>query len=193
METKNFFSKDGKRSLIKPTVKTTSTPTVKTNNPLLSQDCINLLNYRIEQEEFSSRLYLSMSLWLNDNGYINAAKVWKTYSVEEAAHADWARTYLLSLGIQPNTPALDAPGNDYTGLPEIIKLSFDHEITITTQIKELGDYAFSMGDHMLYTLVSYYLKEQVEEHDKTQNLMDQLKAFGEDKIALRLLDNALGE
>ena len=48
------------------------------------------------------------------------------------------------------------------------------------------------GDHMLYTLTSHYLKEQVEEHDKTQTWMDKLTAFGTDKIALRLLDNEMG-
>ena len=38
-----------------------------------------------------------------------------------------------------------------------------------------------------------YLKEQVEEHDKTQTWVDKLAAFGEDKLALRLLDNEMGE
>ena len=36
-----------------------------------------------------------------------------------------------------------------------------------------------------------YLKEQVEEHNKMQDLVDQLEAFGEDKIAMRLFDHEL--
>jgi ferritin len=160
-------------------------------NPLLSQDCQDMLNYRIEQEEFSSRLYLSMSLWLNDNGYKNSAALWKKYSDEEMSHADWSRTYLLSMGVQPITPALKAPGDSYIGLPDIIRKSFDHEVEVTKQCKALADKAFSGGDHMLYTLTHKYLAEQVEEHDKMQNHIDQLVAFGEDKIALRLFDEAL--
>ena len=160
-------------------------------NILLSDACITLLNYRIEQEEFSSRLYLSMSMWLNDNGYVHSAALWKKYSEEEQSHANWAKDYLLAMGVQPSTPALAAPGDAYAGLPEIIRKSYQHEVEVTLQCKTLADKAMSGGDHMLYTLAEKYLAEQIEEHDKMQNLIDQLKAFGEDKIALRLLDNAL--
>ena len=160
-------------------------------NILLSDACITLLNYRIEQEEFSSRLYLSMSMWLNDNGYKHSAALWKKYSGEEQSHADWAKDYLLAMGIQPATPALAAPGDNYASLPEIIRKSYKHEVEVTMQCKALADKAMAGGDHMLYTLAEKYLTEQIEEHDKMQNLIDQLEAFGEDKIALRLLDNAL--
>ena len=132
-----------------------------------------------------------MSLWLNNKGYKNAAALWKKYSGEEASHADWAREYLLSMGVQPETCILEAPGDLYESFPAIIRMSYNHELTVTRQIKELAKSAFAEADHMLYTLTAHYLKEQVEEHDKMQNLIDQLEAFGEDKIALRLLDNSL--
>jgi len=161
------------------------------HNPLISEECIDYLNYRIQQEEYSSRIYLSMSMWLDNNGYVNAAKVWKKYSDEEIAHSNWARQYLLDMGVQPSTPQLDAPTQNYTGLPEIIYKSFDHEVEISTQIRALASDALKKGDHMLYELTLRYLKEQVEEHGKMQNWKDQLKAFGEDKIAMRLLDHEM--
>ena len=37
------------------------------------------------------------------------------------------------------------------------------------------------------------IKQQVEEHDKMQNWVDQLEAFGTDKLALRLLDDEMGK
>jgi len=160
-------------------------------NILLSDECVDYLNYRIQQEEYSSRIYLAMSMWLENNGYVNAAKLWHKYSDEERGHSDFAREYLLSMGVQPATPKLDQPTESYTGLPEIIKESYQHEITITKQIKELADDSFKKGDHMLYQLTLSYLKEQVEEHNKMQNWMDQLVAFGEDKIAMRLLDHEI--
>lgn len=161
-------------------------------NELLSDKCVKYLNYRIQQEESSSRTYLAMSMWLTNNGYLGSGKLWKKYSDEELSHADWARNYLLSMGVQPETPKLDSPKQVFTGLPEIIKLSYNHEIDITKQCKELAADAFKTGDFMLYELALKYLHEQVEEHDKMQNLMDRLAAFGTDKIALRLLDNELG-
>lgn len=164
----------------------------KGRNPLLTEECEQYLNYRVQQEEYSARIYLSMAMWLENEGYLGAAKLWRKYSDEEMLHANDARTYLLSMGVQPVTPMLEAPSQMYSGLPEIIKKSFDHEIEVTTQIKDLSTHALSMNDHMLYTLGQTYLKEQVEEHNKMQNWMDRLSAFGEDKLALRFLDNEMG-
>jgi ferritin len=161
-------------------------------NPLIDDSCISFLNYRIQQEEYSSRIYLSMSMWLNNNGYLNAAKIWKKYSDEEIGHADIARKYLLNMGVQPATPALEQPIENYKGgLPEIIRKSHEHEIEITMQISDLAKHAMKDGSHMLYELALHYLREQNEEMGKTQDLVDQLETFGEDKIALRLFDHDL--
>lgn len=160
-------------------------------NVLLSNTCLDMLNFRIQQEELSSRIYLAMSMYLNNQGYMNAAALWKKYSEEELVHADFARDYLLAMGVQPNTPVLESPQQTFAGLPDIIKLSYQHEIDVTNQCKELAACALKEGDFQLFTLAQKYLTEQIEEQDKTQTLLDQLNSFGEDKIALRLFDQEL--
>jgi ferritin len=174
-----------------PTATVKKAPSTKGKNELLSDDCVEYLNYRVQQEEYSGRIYLAMSMWLDNNGYVNAAKLWRRYSNEEMSHSDIARTYLLSMGVQPLTPKLDAPNQNFTGLPEIIEMSYDHEIVVTKQIKELAADAMKKADHMLYEFALAYLKEQVEEHNKMQNWVDQLNSFGTDKIAMRLLDHEM--
>ena len=157
-------------------------------NPMITQDCIDLLNYRIEQEEFSSRVYLAMSVWLLDKGFDNIGSLWRKYADEEMKHADWARTYLLSLGIRPDTPALERPQTDFEGWGEIIRLTHAHEIEVTRQIKEFADKMVEIKDHMLYELTLHYLKEQVEEMDKTQGWMDKLETFGENPDIFLMLE-----
>ena len=178
-----------KPTIARPSV---SVPAFKTKNPMITEECVKYLNYRIEQEEYSSRIYLAMAMWLDDNGYKGAAKEWRKYSTEENAHADFAREYLLNLGVQPFTPSLQTPTQTFSGLPQIIEMSYEHEIEVTRQCKELASHAMKMGDHMLYELAMRYLHEQQEEMGKMQDLMDELEAFGTDKIAMRLLDNKLG-
>jgi len=168
-------------------------PVRKGRNPLLDEESTKYLNYRIQQEELSSRIYLSMSMWLNNEGYMGAAQLWRKYSNEELAHADWAREYLLAMGVTPDTPMLASQPLTYDGLPDIIKKSFQHEIEITKQIKEAASHAMKKGDHMLYQLFLQYLKEQVEEHDKMQTWVDKLNSFGEDAVALRFLDNEMSQ
>ena len=179
------------RSLKKPDGTVTKEPVIKGKNILISDSAITALNYRVQQEELSSRIYKAMSMWLNNNGYIGAAKLWLKYSDEELTHSDWAREYLLAMGVQPTTPKLDAPTQNFTGLPEIIQLSYEHEIVVTKQCKQLAADSFKEGDHMLYQLALKYVKEQVEEHEKMQNWVDRLTAFGEDKLAMRFLDEEM--
>jgi ferritin len=130
-------------------------------------------------------------MWLDDKGYMNASKLWRKYSDEERNHADLARQYLLDLGLRPLTAMLNQPVQEFSGFPQIIKDTYEHEVVITNQCKELASHALKLGDHMLYQLAGTYLKEQIEELGKAQNLVDQLESFGEDKIAMRLLDHEL--
>lgn len=161
-------------------------------NPLITTRVVDILNMRIEQEEYSSRMYLAMSMWLNNEGYTGAASLWKKYSDEEINHANWAKDHLLSYGVQPSTPALKEPKQSFTSLCDIIKDSYAHEIDVTRQCTELGKKVMSEGDLVAFELSMKYLHEQREEMDKMQTWMDKLKTFGEDKIALRLLDNEMG-
>lgn len=169
-----------------------SVPILKNKNPFASASVIKILNYRIEQEEQSSRLYQAMSLWLNDKGYMGASKQWQKDADGEMEHAGWAKEYLLDMGIQPTLPALAKPQQEFKDLCEIIKLSYDHEVTVTKQCNSLAQEALKTGDNLLYQLANKFLQEQQEELGKLQTLLDKLEAFGEDKIALRLLDNELG-
>lgn len=160
-------------------------------NPF-AENCIEILNQRIEQEELSARLYEAMSLWLNDKGYTGAAKSWKKDSEGEMEHAQWAKDFLLALGVNPKLPLLTAPQHEFTGLPDIIRQTYAHEIKITEQCNALANYAYMNGNHLLYQLAAKYLTEQAEELAKSQDLIDKLQAFGESEIAMKLFDNELG-
>jgi len=165
---------------------------MKTHSDFLSETMVNLLNYRIEQEEFSSRLYLSMSLWLTNEGFLGAGKLFKKFSAEELLHAEKAKEMLLANGLQPLTPALAKPEQDFKSLPKVIEMGFDHEKEITRQCNELTKAAFKEGNFMVAELGLWYVKEQVEELDKFQNLVDRLEAFGTDPDLLRELDDEMG-
>lgn len=159
-------------------------------NPF-DKDFIDILNFRIEQEEYSSRLYQAMSLWLNNNGFIGAAKAWLKDSEDEMKHAQWAKDFLLDMGVTPKLPALQEPPHAFKGLPDVIRQSFAHEIKVTQQCNDLAEFALKKSNHLLYQLSIKYMQEQQEEMGKVQTYMDKLAAFGEDKIAMKLFDNEL--
>ena len=160
---------------------------------LMSDSMIKLLNYRIQEEEQSARIYLAMTMWLWDKGYLGAAKLFKKYSDEEYDHADKARDMLLAHGIQPKTPSLAAPKDSFKSFPEVIKLGHTHEQEITRQCQDLAAAAQKEQNYMVLELALWYCKEQVEELDKFQNFLDRLDAFGTEPDVLRLLDAEMGE
>lgn len=162
-------------------------------NTFLSDKMIQLLNYRIQEEEQSARIYLAMTMWLSDKGYLGAAKLFKAYSAEEYIHADKAREMLLAHGIQPKTPSLAAPKDSFKSFPEIIKLGHIHEQEVTRQCQDLAALAQKEHNYMVMELALWYCKEQVEELDKFQNFLDRLDAFGTEPDVLRMLDAEMGE
>jgi len=141
-------------------------------NVLLSQKAEELLNFRIEQEEYSSWLYLAMSNWLNNEGYVNISNAYKKYSDEERVHAQWSRDYLLAMGITPVTPTLKQPKNNYQNLGEILRLTYEHENLVTTQCNTLCSESLKLNDLLLFNLGQKYLSEQIEEIERTRTNLD---------------------
>jgi len=159
----------------------------------ISKKIEDLINFRIVEEEKSSRLYLAMSKWLDFHGYSGAAKLWKKYSDEEMNHVNWAYAYLQDLDILPTVPALEQPQVEFKSLPNICELSNTHELLVTKQCNELAKTALNEGDFMTMQLAQKYLTEQTEEIGKTTYWLDRLEAFGDSPEALRLLDNEMAE
>lgn len=153
----------------------------------------DLVNYRIQQEELSSRIYLAMSKWLTKNGYFGASKLFKKWSDEELVHAGFAYTYLEDLNIQPCVPELEKVEENFTSLKEIVQKAFEHEMVVTEQCNELTKAAMSANDFMTMTLGQKYMLEQQEEIAKTTYWNDRILAFGVDKTALLVIDNEMGE
>lgn len=160
---------------------------------LIEKNIIDLLQFRIQQEEQSSRIYASMAEWLKLKGYEGASKLWYNYSQEELSHATWAKNYLQSLNILPTTPSQEQPELNFKGLPQIIAKTMEHELLITKQCKDLGAECLKNGDLMTFGLAQKYIEEQQNEIEKVQRWIDNLEQFGDSQIALRLLDEKMGK
>ena len=107
-------------------------------NGLIPKELVTLLNYRINQEETSSRLYYAMHEWLDNKGYFGAAKMIKRWSEEEMYHAGWARKFLEAYGYLPEVGGLSEPKVEFSTLKDVMKRSLEHEIEITEQCNDLA-------------------------------------------------------
>lgn len=159
----------------------------KTN--LLSSKIIDNLNYRIQQEDFSSRMYEQMHLWLDDNGYLNTAALYKKYASEESNHADWAKEFLLDYGITPTLMKLESPELELNSLQDVFEATLEHELDITRQCNELATLALKENHHVLYALASKYMAEQQEEIGKAITNLDILKLTND----MLIVDHYIGD
>lgn len=156
----------------------------------------DLINFRILEEEKSSRIYLAMSKWAEFTGYSGAAKLWKKYADEEMTHANWGYSYLEELDIKPEVPILEKPNCEFSGLQDICKQSYDHEILVTNQCNDLAKAALEANDFMTLALAQKYLSEQTEEIGRQSYWLNRIDILGGESITadgLFLLDKEMGE
>ncbi len=158
-------------------------------NTLLSQEAINSLEIRIQNEQFSSRLYEDMHLWFEDKGYSNLAKLYKKYSEEELTHANLSVNFLLSYNLKPCLKPLKSPEAEYVDCGDILQATLEHETTISQECDMLMKEAFKRGEMSLFTLASKYVAEQVEELKKAYDLLNIYKLTTD----MLVFDNYVGE
>lgn len=160
-------------------------------NMKLSQTIIDQLNYRIQEEQYSSRIYEQMSMFFQDKGLLNLAKVYDKYSHEELEHANWAKKFLLSFDIEPKLMPLAPPYDsfDFKTIKEVLDLTLDHEMEISRQCNELATLALKESNHLLYSLALNYCKEQIEEIEKAYDFLN-IFELNDNQL---IFDNYIGE
>lgn len=156
---------------------------------LLSKSIIDAMNFRIQQEEHSARLYEQMRLWFADKGYKNFAKLYEGYVTDEMTHAGWAKSFLLDYNLQPELKALPSPYAEYTSCIDILEATLEHEILVTNQVSELTELAVKEKNYVLQALGLKYTAEQQEELGKSYDIISVAKLTSD----MLVLDSYIGE
>lgn len=152
---------------------------------LISKKTIDLLNYRINQEQMVSKYYEQMYLWLQNESYFNAAQLWKKNYEDELNHANWAKDYLLSFNVMPELDSIPEPENLFTSFEDIVNKTYEFEVETTMQCRALAKHALEEGDYNLLTLANKFNEEQVEEMNLINDLKDIVK-MSSDKLIIEL-------
>lgn len=155
----------------------------------ITDEVIKLLNFRIQQEVYSSYIYSQMSQWLQNASFLKSAAVWQKFSNEELEHAQLAKDYLLSFNIMPELMPIEEPANVFECIDDIIKATFDHEVLVTQQCLDLTNKAMELKDWTLFALGQKYNEIQRVEMDEAYNLVD-ISKLTTDKL---ILDNYISE
>src|SRR5574343_1083891 len=140
----------------------------------LSKTITDVLNAQIKNEAMSSQIYLGMTCWLDDTGWIGASKYYFKTAQEELAHMNKIYKYMFDRNVKPVVPEIGSVTQVFENIREVLELSLTHEMTVTEQWNNITKLAKDAKDNNTYEFAQWFLKEQVEEEEKFRNILFKL-------------------
>ena len=159
----------------------------------ISNSINEILNEQINKEFYSGYLYLSMSAHLKELGLNGFASWTKLQAKEEVEHGLKIFDYLINCDSFVTLKQIRTPEFEFNGIISIFNHIFEHEQCITNAIMNIAQKAEEENDRTTLNFVDWFIAEQIEEEENVKNIIKRLELFGEDKVALYLMDKELAE
>jgi ferritin len=151
------------------------------------------LNQQINLEQYSAQLYLAMSAHCETKAFRGFAQWLRVQAQEETAHAMKLVTFLLDRGGRLELAAIQAPPTEFGTITQVFEKILAHERSITASINALFERSRSEKDYASEITLQWYVTEQVEEEATIGQIVDHLKAVGEQGGGIWYLDSKMGK
>lgn len=160
---------------------------------MIKEKLLKMLNKQINEELFSSYLYLAMSAYFSSINYDGFAKWMKIQSQEEYEHAMKIYNYILQRNGKITLSKIETPKTSWSSPLNVFQETLKHEQHITDCINEIVNLAIQEKDHATNQFFQWFVSEQVEEEATAINILDKIKLIGDNKNGLFILDGELGQ
>ena len=158
---------------------------------MLSNPMNEILNEQINKEFYSGYLYLSMSAHLKELGLNGFASWTRLQAKEEVEHGLKIFDYLIDCNSFVTLKQIRTPEFEFKGISSIFNHIYEHEKCITRAIMEIAKKAEEESDRTTLNFIDWFIAEQIEEEEAVNNIIKRLDMFGDDKVALYLMDQEL--
>jgi ferritin len=162
------------------------------SDAMLSEKMNEALNVQANRELYSSYLYLSMSHYFESTRMSGFANWMRVQAGEELVHAMKMHDYVASAGGRAKMLAIEAPQFSWASPAAAFQHVWNHERAVTGLIHALVDVAVVEKDEATRSFLQWYVDEQVEEEESSDNVLNKVKAAGNDSVALQAADRELG-
>ncbi len=160
---------------------------------LISTKMQDALNKQMNLEFYSSFLYLSMAVYFDTIKMHGAAHWMRIQSKEEYEHALKFMGYLGEVGASVTLEKIEKPKAKWGSALKVFEESLEHEMLITESINKIATLALNENDHATNGFVAWFVKEQVEEVNAVQLIIEKFELIGDSKGSLYMLDKELGK
>ena len=158
---------------------------------MLDKKVIELLNDQINKEFYSAYLYLDIANYFTEQDLDGFANWYMIQAQEERDHAMLFLRYLQSNGIPVELKAIDKPGEVFDTLLAPLEAGAKHERYVTALIHAIYEAAYAVKDFRTMQFLDWFVKEQMEEEENADKMVNKYKLFGDDPKSLYLLDQEL--
>lgn len=160
---------------------------------MISEAINNILNEQINKEFYSGYLYLSMSAHMKELGLFGFASWLRLQAKEEVEHGLKVFDYIINSNSFVTLKQIKAPDFEFDGIIPIFNVIYEHEKCITHSVMAVAQKAEEECDRTTLNFIDWFIAEQIEEEENVKNIIKRLELFGDDKVALYLMDKELAE
>ncbi len=160
---------------------------------MLNEKMEKALNDQINEELYSSYLYLSMAAWFESENLPGCAAWMQAQAREENGHAMKFFKFINERRGRVTLQAIKEPVQEWKSALAAFEASLNHEQHITACIDKLMNLAIAQKDHASAAMLQWFVNEQVEEEANVDAIVQRLKMAEKAPGALLMLDHALGE
>lgn len=160
---------------------------------MISNTINEILNEQINKEFYSGYLYLSMSANMKELGLRGFASWLKIQAREEVEHGLKIFDYLIDRNSFVTLKQIKTPDFEFNGVLSVFNHIYEHEKEITRSIMAIAQKAEEECDRTTLNFIDWFISEQVEEEVVIKNIIKRLELFGDDKVALFMMDDELAK
>ena len=160
---------------------------------LMDQKLVDLFQEQIKNEFESAYIYLGMAAYFDASPYAGFASWMHLQFKEEMEHGMRFFNHLIERGHNIKLLPIPAAATHYDSPLTAFKAALEHEQLVTRLINEMYRVAVEINDYAAQIELQWFIKEQVEEEQQTQQIVDQLALVGDNVAAILAIDRTAGE
>jgi ferritin len=159
---------------------------------MLSAKMQKALNTHLNEEFYSSYLYLSMAAYFEAKNLKGFANWFRIQTQEEHMHGMKFFDFILQKGGKVTLTEITAPKVEWKSISEVFVETLKHEQKITGLINKLVEVSMLEKDFATNNFLQWFVTEQVEEEANVEEIIQKIEMIGDNKSGLYMLDNELG-
>jgi len=160
---------------------------------MLNSKIQDAFNEQLNEELFSSYLYLSMAAYFEAQNLTGMAHWMRLQHAEEHEHGMKFFDFINNRGGRVMLAKIKEPKTNWESPLDAFEDACGHEAKVTGLINRLVELSQAEKDPAAGTFLQWFVTEQVEEEATVQAIKDNLKLAGGNTVALFMIDRELGQ